>query len=172
MASRGLFWMTSRVPLNKNIDSQWNLERNIYCWSPNIDITPHLNMTCRKNLGDRKKNRKTWWRHQMETISALLPLCVGNPPVTGEFPAQRPVTRSWDVCSDLRLNKRLSKQSEAGDSRRHRAHYDVIVRKHQDIRFKRLVSIGARMHVCAVQCWQSWGGGVGMGMGSKTLMSS
>ena len=29
---------------------------------------------------------------------------------TGEFPAQRPVTRNFDVFFDLRLNKRLSKQ--------------------------------------------------------------
>ena len=36
-----------------------------------------------------------WWRHQVETYSALLVLCVGNSPVTGEFPAQRPVTRSF-----------------------------------------------------------------------------
>ena len=28
-----------------------------------------------------------WWRHQMETFSALLALCAGNSPVTGEFPA-------------------------------------------------------------------------------------
>ena len=35
----------------------------------------------------------------------------GNSPVPGEFPAQRPVTRSFDVFFDLRLNKRLSKQS-------------------------------------------------------------
>ena len=28
---------------------------------------------------------------------------------TGEFPTQRPVTRSFDVFFDLRLNKRLSK---------------------------------------------------------------
>ena len=47
----------------------------------------------------------------METFSALLALCAGNSPVTGEFPAQRPVTRSFDVFFDLRLNKRLSKQS-------------------------------------------------------------
>ena len=33
----------------------------------------------------------------METFSALLALCVGNSPVSGEFPAQRPVTRSFDV---------------------------------------------------------------------------
>ena len=37
-------------------------------------------------------------------------LC-GNSPVPGEFPAQRPVTRSFDVFFDLRLNGRLSKQS-------------------------------------------------------------
>ena len=53
----------------------------------------------------------TWWRHQMETFSALLVLCAGNSPVTGEFPSQRPVTRSFEVFFDLRLNKRLSKQS-------------------------------------------------------------
>ena len=37
-----------------------------------------------------------WWRHQMETFSALLTLCEGNPPVTDGFPSQRPVTRSFD----------------------------------------------------------------------------
>ena len=47
----------------------------------------------------------------MEAFSALLALCVGNSPVTGEFPSQKPVTRSFDVYFDLRLNQRLSKQS-------------------------------------------------------------
>ena len=46
----------------------------------------------------------------MEKYSALLAICAGNSPVTGEFPAQRPVTRSFDVFFDVRLNKRLSKQ--------------------------------------------------------------
>ena len=53
----------------------------------------------------------TWWRHQMETFSALLALCAGNSPVTGEFPSQRPVTRSFDIFVDLCPNKQLSKQS-------------------------------------------------------------
>ena len=48
----------------------------------------------------------TWWRNQMEKFSALLALFAGNSPVTGEFPAQRPVTRSFDVFCDLPLNKR------------------------------------------------------------------
>ena len=46
---------------------------------------------------------------------------------TGEFPTQGPVTRSFDVFFDLRLKKRFSKQSGAGDLRRNRAHYDVMV---------------------------------------------
>ena len=70
---------------------------------------------------------KAWWRHQMETFSALLAFCVGNKPVTGEFPAERPVTQSFGVFFDLRLNKRLSKQSWGWYFRRHRAHYDVTV---------------------------------------------
>ena len=37
--------------------------------------------------------------------------CEGNSPVTGEFPSQRPVTHSFDVFFDLRLNRQLSKQS-------------------------------------------------------------
>ena len=53
----------------------------------------------------------------METFSALLALFVGNLPATGEFPSQRPVTRSFDVFCDLRLNKRFSKQPRAGGLR-------------------------------------------------------
>ena len=40
----------------------------------------------------------------METFSTLLAICVGNSPVTAEFLAQRPVTQSFDVFFDLRLN--------------------------------------------------------------------
>ena len=57
------------------------------------------------------KISSAWWRRQMETFSALLALCTGNSPVTGEFPAQRPVTRSFHVFYDLRLNKQLSNLS-------------------------------------------------------------
>ena len=52
-----------------------------------------------------------WWRHQVETFSALLVLCSGNSPATGEFPSQRPLTRSFDAFFDPCLNKRLSTQS-------------------------------------------------------------
>ena len=42
--------------------------------------------------------------------SASLAICAWNSPVTDEFPAQRPVSQSFDVFFDLLLNKRLSKQ--------------------------------------------------------------
>ena len=64
----------------------------------------------------------TWWRHQMEKFPALLAICAGN-----SFPAQRPVTLSFDVHFDLRPNKRLSKQwrgwwfeTQSGSLWRHR----------------------------------------------------
>ena len=54
------------------------------------------------------------------------PLC-GEFTGPGEFPTQRPVTRSFDVFFDLRLNKRLSKQPWGWWFETHRAPYDVIV---------------------------------------------
>ena len=53
----------------------------------------------------------SWWLHQMETFFALLAICAGNSPITGEFRAQWPVTLSFDIFFDLCLNERLSKQS-------------------------------------------------------------
>ena len=62
-------------------------------------------------LRPNKIKHFTWWRHPMETISVLLAICVGNSPVAGEFPTQRPVTRSFGVFFDLRLNRRVSEHS-------------------------------------------------------------
>ena len=66
----------------------------------------------------------------METCSALLALSEGNPPVTDGFPSQRPVTLSFDAFFDMRLKpwtNGLANNRDAGDFRRHRAHYDDIV---------------------------------------------
>ena len=63
----------------------------------------------------------------MKTFSALLASCAGNSPVSGEFPTQRPVTRSFGVFFDLHPNMRLSKQWWGWWLRRYRVHYDVIV---------------------------------------------
>ena len=45
----------------------------------------------------------SWWRHQIETFSALLAICEGNSPVTKASDAE--------LFFYLRLNKQLSKQS-------------------------------------------------------------
>ena len=79
-----------------------------------------------RQLSSRKEN-ESWWRHQMETFSALLAICAGNSPVPGEFPTQRPVTQSFDVSLLCVGINGWVNNGEAGHLRRHRAHYDVIV---------------------------------------------
>ena len=70
-------------------------------------------------------NPSPWWRHEMETCSALLARCAGNSSVTGEFPSQRPGTRSFDLSFNLRLNNGWVNNRETGDWRRHTVHYAV-----------------------------------------------
>ena len=98
--SRSLWHCTGLLTINM---STWILQRlhevDVGRWPLRVVCSP---VSCRAI---------PWWRHQMETFSALLALCAGNSPVTDEFPSQRPVVRSFDVFFDLRLNKRLSKQS-------------------------------------------------------------
>ena len=53
----------------------------------------------------------SWWRHQTETFSALLVLCAGKFTGYQWIPSHTPLTRSFDVFFDLRLNNRSSKQS-------------------------------------------------------------
>ena len=53
--------------------------------------------------------------------------CAGNSPVTGEFPSQRPVTRIYDVFFICTWINAWVNNREAGNLRRHRAHYDVTV---------------------------------------------
>ena len=63
--------------------------------------------TVKHGTDDKQRTR----HHQMWTFPALLALCAGNSLVTSEFPAQRPVTRSFHVFFNLRLNKQFSNQS-------------------------------------------------------------
>ena len=74
-----------------------------FCFIHQASIGIECNPRRKSEIGN------SWWRHQMETFSALLAICAGNSPVPGEFPAQRPATQGFDVFFDLRLNKRLSK---------------------------------------------------------------
>ena len=50
-----------------------------------------------------------------------------NWPVTGEFPTQRPVTRSFDVFLNLARTNGWVTTRDTGDLRRHRTHYGVTV---------------------------------------------
>ena len=64
----------------------------------------------------------SWWRHKMETFSALLVICAGNSPVT-------PHKGQWRVASMISLScawiNGWVNNTEAGDLRRHRAHYVI-----------------------------------------------
>ena len=88
-----------------------------------IEVSQHPHLTQQDQIS------LAWWRHQMETFSELLALCAGNSPVTGEFPTQskgqwRGALMFSLICA---LINGLVNDREAGDLRRHRAHYDVIV---------------------------------------------
>ena len=65
--------------------------------------------------------------HQMEIFFRVTGTCAGNSPVTGEFPVVRPVTRSFDVSLICAWINGWVNSREAGDLRRNRAHYDVIL---------------------------------------------
>ena len=85
-----VIWLKSRYILH------WFQYRNSYFEHPSVSEngTRSAKMACCFFC----KVKKSWCRHQMETV-------------TGEFPSQRPVTRSYDVSFDLRINKRLSELS-------------------------------------------------------------
>ena len=82
-------------------------------YAVSIGVHPYvcLDTWASSSVHNVQKTALSWWRHQMETFFALLSIYAGNSPITGEFPAQRPVTRSFDVFFDMRLDERLSKQS-------------------------------------------------------------
>ena len=121
-------WPYMWFSANGKLDTLWQFRIFSYglhgSIAGNIDITPPdvvvfnvilVSNTVHQHSAwgmDMYHVHTTWWRHQIETFSALLAFCWGNSPVTGEFPSQRPVTRSFGVYFDPRLNKRLSKLSK------------------------------------------------------------
>ena len=72
--------------------------------------SPCITLTCKEA---ETALRSLLWMFENDLVAmlTLLAICAGNSPVTGDFPAQRPVTRSFGVFFDLRLIERLSKQS-------------------------------------------------------------
>ena len=97
----------------------------------NVDV-----IVASKHVSDRMHTNKlpTWWRHQMETFSALLAFCAGNSPVPGQFPHKgqwRGALMFSLICGWTNgwLNNR-----ETVDLRRYRAHYVVTVMYTQILR--------------------------------------
>ena len=87
-----------------------------------------------------------WWRHQMETFSALLAICAGNSPVAGEFPHKgqwRGALMSSLICTWI---NGWVNNGDAGDLRRHRAHYDVPVMRAR-LHTIRVTIIGSRQYL-------------------------
>ena len=68
-----------------------------------------------------------WWRHQMETFSALLAICAGNSPVPGEFPHRGQWRGALMLSLICVLINGWVNNRRAVDLRRYRAHYDVTV---------------------------------------------
>ena len=98
----------------------------------------------------------SWWRHQMETFSALLAICAEKSPVTGEFPAQRPVTQSFDVFFICARTNGWVNNCEAGDLRHHRAHYDVTVMRFEETFQKSDMTWLGKTVIWVFYCW-GWG---------------
>ena len=82
---------------------------------------------------------KQWWRHPMETFSALLVLCEGNPPVTDEFPITTASQAElwcflWSTPEQTVMFSLIfawtngwANNRYTSDLKHHRAHYDVTV---------------------------------------------
>ena len=114
----------------------------------------------------------SWWRHQMETFSALLAICAGNSPGTFPLPTHDDVIkwkhfpRYWPFVRGIHRSPVNSPHKgqwrgdlmfclicvwindweynrEAGDLRRYRTHYDVTVMFLQEVCYKR-----SRGHSC------------------------
>ena len=76
---------------------------------PHPTLTPHY----------LSRKRMTWWRHQMETFSALLAIWAGNPRTKASDAELRCFL--WSI-------KGWVNNRDAGDLRRYRAHCDVTVK--------------------------------------------
>ena len=95
-----------------------NIETTFIKWHPFYYW--YVNMWCWRwiEAGKNTDHFKLCWYNQLSMMTSLngnifrvTGHCAVISPVPGEFPAQRPVTRNFDIFFDLRLNKRLSKQS-------------------------------------------------------------
>ena len=122
------------VQNNKNTNLKWKIRSYIsyrfdtlvqYIYTYGFLIHICLVLSTRSYTSFTQIINISRWRHQMETFSALLALCAGNSPVTGESPHKD----QWDLIFSLIwawINEWVNNR-DACDLRRHRTHYDVIV---------------------------------------------
>ena len=116
------FLITSRSHLYSGFRLWSQSDKQTVCrWN---EFKPVWQQTTHAMTG--KDHGSAFWVHD-ERISALLAICAGKSPVTGEFPAQRPVTRSFNFFLICAWIHGWVNNCEAGGLRRHHAHYDVIV---------------------------------------------
>ena len=97
-------------------------------YRPMTALTTYLaTVPSTKNGYNDNRQGKTWWRHKMETFSALLALCARNSP----GPVNYSHNGQWRgplmfslIC--VWINDWVNNR-EAGDLKHHRGHYDVSV---------------------------------------------
>ena len=137
MSSKVVCKMVPNIPVDLTHSSHatmWDWYNCKVCWAfcfhcltPTLPSIANWHGTLEKNSlhlnkGTLCKWKTVWWHQANVDLSSkvswvhMMTSSNGNIfHVTGhlhrEFPAQRPVTRSFDIFFDLRLNKRLSKQS-------------------------------------------------------------
>ena len=121
------FWRHCKCDTETVCAGRWNLSpwrtRTISSDVANI-VTPDALVT---QTAERSASSTgpvfLWWRHQMETFSALLALCAGNSPVNSPYKGQWRGTLMFPLICDW-INGWINNR-EAGDLRHHRDHYDV-----------------------------------------------
>ena len=124
-------WICSAIsnrPLNVSTKALTLTEIAVQCPKDESLKSINLNKNIRTlTISTECHSTASWSRNQMKTLSALLALCEGNPPVIGGFPSQRPVTRNFDVFFICTWTNGRANNWDAGDWRRYHAHYDITV---------------------------------------------
>ena len=91
----------------------------------------------------------TWWRHQMQTFSALLALCGGNSPIIGEFPRKGQWRGALIFSLICAWTNGWANHWDASDLRRHRAHYSITVMKVAKI-------TKVTRYIISICSWSKW----------------
>ena len=103
-------------------------------------------------------SRQAWWRHQMKSFSALLAFCVGNSTVTVDSPHKgqwRGALMFSLICTSINS---WANNGDAGELKRHRAHYDVSAMNPGGVYWCTLVPLGGHVSYFAITkaTFDSW----------------